>query len=322
MPDNLKHLGVLGYLVATLSAPIENRGYKLALDRGYSSPKLFDYLASKGIGAVGTVQSNRVGYPKGLNVKKTKTKRREWDWFRSGNLLAVRWCDKSPIYFISNYHYPDDQQVTRRNKVGVEERIPTTSAVVDYNNNMNAVDKLDQNTVLDKSRKQYKWHMRLVLKMVEWAIFNAFVLEQESRRSHGITGEGPRKRDMLFFRQDLAMQLIGEHRVSVKHKRLSAVAPTEDRLNVQLLHIPVVGEGRDHTCLVCYERQTLQKAKSRCCLQRQPPESCQDNLHVPDMQCISVHKEGQRLLDELPHQQGVLAPDAMGDTCRHTCSSR
>ena len=165
---------------------------------------------------MGTVQSNRVGYPKDLIVKKTE--HGEWDWFRSGNLLAVRWCDKSPIYFISNYHYPDDQQVTRRNKVGVAERIPTTSAVVDYNNHMNAVDKLDQNTVLDKSRKQYKWYMRLVLKMVEWAIFNVFVLEQESRRSHGITGEGHWKRDMLSFRQDLGMQLIGEHRISIKRK--------------------------------------------------------------------------------------------------------
>ena len=143
--------------------------------------------------------------------------------------------------------------MTRRNKVGVAERIPTTSAVVDYNNHMNAVDKLDQNTVLDKSRKQYKWYMRLVLKMVEWAIFNAFVLEQESRRSDGITGEGHRKRDMLSFRQDLGMQLIGEHRISIKRKRLS-VAQTEDSLNVQLLHTPVVGEGRDHTCLVCYEQ--------------------------------------------------------------------
>ena len=87
--------------------------------------------------------------------------------------------------------------MTRRSKVSLAERIPATSVVVDYNDHMNAVDKLDQNTVLDKSRKQYKWYMRLVLKMVEWAIFNAFVLEQESRRRHGITGEGHRKRDML-----------------------------------------------------------------------------------------------------------------------------
>ena len=43
VPDNLKHLGVLGYLVATLAASIENRGYKLALDRGYLIPKVFNY---------------------------------------------------------------------------------------------------------------------------------------------------------------------------------------------------------------------------------------------------------------------------------------
>ena len=44
---------------------------------------------------------------------------------------------------------------------------PVTSAVVDYNNHMNAVDKLDQNTLFDENREQDKWYMRLVLKMVE-----------------------------------------------------------------------------------------------------------------------------------------------------------
>ena len=66
VPNEVAHLGVLGYLVAMLTAGIWHKGYKLALDRGYSSPNLFSYLANKGVGAVGTVVHTRKGFPKEL----------------------------------------------------------------------------------------------------------------------------------------------------------------------------------------------------------------------------------------------------------------
>lgn len=168
VPDEFKYLGVLGYLVAQLMSPLKGPGHKVALDRGYSSPYLFYYLALKGIGAIGTVQTNRNGFPKEkLVVKACRTQRGEWDWFRSNDLLAARWCDSRPIYFLSNYYYPEESVIVRRDKHGQGMNVNCTSAVVDYNNYMNGVDRLDLGTVLDKRRKQYKWYMRLFLKVIE-----------------------------------------------------------------------------------------------------------------------------------------------------------
>ena len=79
----MKQLGLLGYLVAQLVAGLENKGYKLSLDRGYSSPILFEYLALKGIGAVGMVQPRSKGFPQELIKRPSQTTRGEWDWLRS-----------------------------------------------------------------------------------------------------------------------------------------------------------------------------------------------------------------------------------------------
>lgn len=263
VPPDVGYLGVLAYLVAQLLLGLEDKGYKVALDRGYSSPYLFEYLATKGIGAVGTCVNSRKGYPKELKKKKSQCRRGEWEWLRSDNLLAVRWCDKAPIYFLSNYHYPDNQQVSRKDKRGQANLYPATSAVVDYNLYMNAVDKLDQNTILDKRRKQYKWYMRLVLKVIEWCIYNAYILDQQDRCSRGDTGAGHRKRDMLAFRQELGMALVASHPIQKQgsRKRLATVASEEERLSNELPHTPVIGEGRDHTCSVCYERHKKYKRK-------------------------------------------------------------
>ena len=241
--------------MAMLVAGLRNKGYRLALDRGYSSPRLFEHLARQGVGAVGTVMHTRKGFPKDLVKKKNRCVRGEWDWLRNqGNLLAVRWCDKAPIYFLSNYHYPIDAEVTRRDKQGVASQYPATTVVVDYNAHMNAVDKLDQNTILDKRRKQYKWYMRLVLKVFEWCIYNAFILEQSDRQARGETGAGRRKRDMLSFRQELGMALVADFPAQAKKRKMSAVASNEERFSAEIDHTPVVGEGKDHTCVVCFER--------------------------------------------------------------------
>ena len=52
------------------------------------------------------------------------------------------------------------------------------------------VDKCDQNTVLDKSRKQYMWRMR--------GIRTAFIPDS---KSFGVKGVGHHKVDLLHFRK-------------------------------------------------------------------------------------------------------------------------
>ena len=250
VPEGLKALGKLGYIVAQLVSGLEHSGRKITMDRGYSSPILFQYLAKLGLGASGTINITRKGFPSVL-VKK-KALRGEWDWLRSGNLICMRWYDSNQNYFLSNYHYPEKATVKRRDKTGKKTDVQATKLVADYNCYMNAVDKLDQNTILDKGRKQYRWHMRIFVKALEWCVHNAFVLERLDKSFHGTANVGRRKHDHLAFRMDLITQLVGFERVT--KKRLSDPVLGEERLNKELDHFPECGIGSDHRCVVCEER--------------------------------------------------------------------
>ena len=42
---------------------------------------------------------------------------------------------------------------------------------------MGGVDRNDQMCHLPKTAKQYKWYMRLALKAVLWAAYNAYIIE-------------------------------------------------------------------------------------------------------------------------------------------------
>lgn len=212
--DGLQSLGVMGYIIVLLMAGLENRGHKLTVDRGYSAPTLFDYLAELGIGANGTCNTARKGYPKVL-LKKGKGVRGEWDWLRAGNLVAVRWFDSRHNYFLSNFHYPDHEVVNRQGQGGDRIDVRATTMVKSYNEFMNGVDVLDQKTRVAKDRKQSKWYMRAFVKALEWVLHNAMVLE-ENNPNRAPRPRG-RKRDMMDFRLEVVHALIGEHRLTKKN---------------------------------------------------------------------------------------------------------
>ena len=257
LPPEFTNVGKLGYIVQILVSGLEQTGIKLTLDRGYSSPTLFDLLAKQGIGAMGTVNTNRKGFATELVQKGGR--RGDWTWLRAGNLFAVRWYDSNQNYFISNFHYQEQDTVQRRNKTGAKENVNCTKLVADYSKYMNGVDKCDQNTVLDKSRKQYRWHMRVFLKAIEWAVWNSYCLYTLDRKSRGITGVGHRKIDLLHFRKTLIIQLIGDYRVLPRKRKSIMLEPCslQERLNRNLDHFPEVGETKDHTCRVCMKQHSL-----------------------------------------------------------------
>jgi hypothetical protein len=256
VPQQLQTLGVMGYLVVHLMSGLQNKGHKLTIDRGYASPILFQYLAEIGVGANGTCNTSRKGYPKQI-IKKGKGQRGEWDWLRSGNLLAVRWFDSTQNYFLSNFHYPDNEVVQRRQPGGARIDVRATSMVKQYNEDMNGIDVLDQMTRVAKDRKQTKWYMRAVIKIFEWVSHNAHILEEQNPnrppRLHG------RKRDLLEFRLEVAHQLVGDTRVTRKRKLVDA--NTQQRLIKCIDHFPEASDSSDTTCVVCRERHVRYKKR-------------------------------------------------------------
>ena len=79
--------------------------------------------------------------------------------------------------------------------------------VKDYNKFMGGVDLHDQMTCVSKSKRQMRWYMTVFIKLILMCVYNAFVIEGHYQ-PHQIPGH--RKRDLLSFKDELCIQLIGD----------------------------------------------------------------------------------------------------------------
>ena len=102
----------------------------------------------------------------------------------------------------------------------VTKKIYRPGIVKSYNNFMGGEDLSDQMTAVNKSKKQKRWYLRIFLNMVLLSIYNAYILEEFKRPQ---TPRRRRKRDLLSFKEDLCVQLVGnfpqQHKSTASNKR-------------------------------------------------------------------------------------------------------
>ncbi|KAL4084986.1 hypothetical protein QTP88_027839 [Uroleucon formosanum] len=132
-------------VVKNLSAPLQNKNYFLYFDNYFTSYPLITYLKLNGIYACGTVNMTRKHLPKFKDDKLFK--QGDYDWrIDQFSTSIIRWKDKRMVSLLSNFHDPrNTENVQRRAKDGTVSTIPCPKVLKDYNQNMNCVDKLDQN---------------------------------------------------------------------------------------------------------------------------------------------------------------------------------
>ncbi|KAK3728257.1 hypothetical protein QZH41_006731 [Actinostola sp. cb2023] len=250
-------IGKSGEVVTQLTNGLEGKGHNLYIDNWYTSVGLTHLLQAKGIYVCGTVRPNRKGYPAELKTLKGSKMARGNSEIRSYNgITALAWKDTKLVHFLSTIHSPEEISTVQRNKRqgqgGYEvAEIQSHAIVNDYNDNMGAVDRNDQLTCIQKSRKQMRWYMRLIVKFLELATYNAYIIEGFFTE-HAILGQ--RKRDFATFREDLILQLVGTWRTerSKPGRKRSLEDPV--RLENVGVHLPVKVMGTDHTCEVCREK--------------------------------------------------------------------
>jgi hypothetical protein len=170
-------------------------------------------------------------------------------------ILATVWCDKRPIHFLSSIHVAEKEGSTVSRKDGRGRRLHVTAppTVIEYNKFMGGVDLNDKMTKLDKSRRTYKWYHRLFRKAVMWSMYNAYILEG-CFVDHSPAAK--RKRDFRSFVLDVAHSLVSECQQSNPANNNAIIGMSAKRLSNED-HIPVVGEGKDHVCVVCFKKYTL-----------------------------------------------------------------
>lgn len=119
---------------------------------------------------------------------------------------------------------------------------------------MGGVDRNNQMCHLPKTAKQYKWYMRLALKAVLWAAYNAYIIEGHIV-NHKLQRSRPR--DFQQFLDELIHALVGDHRADRKLKRRANVENDvpERLVNVEI-HFPITEDdgSKDHTCVVCSKK--------------------------------------------------------------------
>ena len=74
-------------------------------------------------------------------------------------------------------HEEELQTITREQRDSIEIELPCPPTVAAYARYMNVVDKLDQMTRQNKSKKCMKWYRRVETKLMKSSLYNAYVIK-------------------------------------------------------------------------------------------------------------------------------------------------
>nr|XP_055061721.1 piggyBac transposable element-derived protein 5-like isoform X4 [Misgurnus anguillicaudatus] len=160
-------------------------GFKLFVDKFYSSATLFRDLLHKDVWACGPVWTNRKGFPR---TRVNRLPRNAPDgtmrWIRDNELLFVQWKDSQELQMCSTFHkaYGGDtvqRKVKRDDGSHAFVDIPVPASVLEYDRIMEAMDP--SNCVTRHLRlihKPRKWYQSVFYHFLDIAVENAFILQE------------------------------------------------------------------------------------------------------------------------------------------------
>ena len=110
-------IGISGAAVISLIKELFGWGYNLYVDNWYTSHLLFQYLCKHYTVHAGTAWKNEIDLPISFKVKNLE--RKQQDFRKNKNLLAVKFWDKKEILMLSTIHTAEVAQ-TRKKKIAVK----------------------------------------------------------------------------------------------------------------------------------------------------------------------------------------------------------
>ncbi|KAG8233326.1 hypothetical protein J437_LFUL017304 [Ladona fulva] len=110
-------------------------------------------------------------------LKRKKLKKGEVADFQKGKIMVLRWKDKKEVTLLSTVHNNEMQVVEKR---GLVVRKP--SVVLDYNQTMGSVDKVDQHLADYRipRKREKKYYKKLFFHFMELCMWNSFVLYKKT----------------------------------------------------------------------------------------------------------------------------------------------
>ena len=244
-------------VVLDLLRGYENQGHVVYMDNFYSSPDLFQELQQKGIGACGTVRSNRKNMPPDFRPDKLRLKRGDDPLFmRSDDLVAIAWHDVKRVTCLTTVHTNNTCEKTIRQKGNPDGRLlEKPVALEEYNNKMSGVDRLDQMLATHGySHKCMKWYQPLYHRIREIALSNGYVLYKQDKGSVN-------RLDAAAFRKKVVDGLLSEYVAVDVSRRPGRPSGSPAPVRLTDRHFPGSYSDKKYhpDCVVCSNRQTKQR---------------------------------------------------------------
>ena len=229
------------------AAGVLDKGYKIFFDNYYTSPELLEELLYRNTLSCGTVRVNRRGLPKSVSTAKLKPG--QCAFRRKDAMLALRWCDKRPVYMLSTMHSATEV-FTGKNDFRTGNPIYKPKVIVDYTRKMGGVDVSDQLMgYYHFLRKSIKWWRKLWVHELNMLLMNSFILNNKFGK----------KMTHIAYREHLAAYLLQsalQRNVTQVLDELQMPPNGLERLHGKhyLEHIPAKGDKRSIplTCKVCF----------------------------------------------------------------------
>lgn len=163
----------------------------IAIDRFYTAIPLLVQLLNMKMYSVGTIMTNRLGYPKEVinnNRKGTRGEFKACTSVKLPTLRALSWFDKKPVHFLSTGASIKQDFVTRRVR-GVKTTVHCPSVVSNYHQMMGGVDRHDQLRLqrysLQTSYRFRKYYKSLFMGLVDLVLVNMYVTHTECAKRNG-----------------------------------------------------------------------------------------------------------------------------------------
>ncbi|XP_058810396.1 piggyBac transposable element-derived protein 4-like [Phymastichus coffea] len=231
-------------VVRDLTRDLVGHNHQVYFDNFFTGVELLISLKQDNILACGTVRSNRANLPKSdKSDKKMVIGEYEYKTSTSG-LTWIKWMDKKPVYFLSNFHDPTEVTVVnRRQKDGTLTPVNSPVLCSDYNTHMGYVDYADRAiSTYQIDRKSKKWWFRIFWHFIDLCICNGFILYKEKQIKPLLS--------LKKFRMRLVEQLVVHKIPTPKGRKRTAPntpchakikVPDEKRLS-NAAHMPQVSD--------------------------------------------------------------------------------
>lgn len=257
-------------VVKDLTRELIGGNHHVYFDNFFTGVDLLLSLKQDQIFACGTVRQNRSGLPSNSKEKKTDKKMEIGEYeFKTTNtgLSWVKWMDKKPVHFLSNYHDPSEVTiVNRRQKDGSLKPVNSPVICSDYNKHMGYVDSADRLIAVYKiDRKSKKWWFRLFWHFLDLTITNAYILYKEKELNPKL----PLKKFRLLLVEQLVKHKIPNPRGRKRQSHVSDISHhgkpqvSLDKRHSQAAHMPVFA-NESRRCAHCSTKEDQRRTKWKC----------------------------------------------------------